>query len=326
MLARRSYSSRSARQNADVHASSSRSAIAGQGRLSPTHLPSTIRSGPIAIPTVLTTVSTHVSTTVSGPLFSWDTETLVDDNDNDSDDDDNNDDSTSPDPTLFTAPAASQESHLTARAEISIPRGQPQQQSAPIVYGNGHWILHPKPNKSTIDKSLAQQHLASILRGQPAAGSSAIQSQRSAKQKQEFENEQIALVKRMLVEMGYSYARQRTLKWDELSVTEQHALLERIVEEIGSNAIRRVEERRAEQEKLRRESWSADDVEGCCRLREWKSGAVCERCMMWEGDGWMGECFCVKGGWCFVMVVLFCFGFGHREVVAFLAVFAVFLS
>jgi hypothetical protein len=277
IFARRTYSTQSARQQPYVHGSPSRSAVAHQGDLDHARLSTTVRSRPIAIPGRSTAISTRASATVAGPSFSWDTETLVD-----------GDDATHQDPSLFSEPAPPQVSLINARAEVETAKARAQQPSlAPIVYGNGHWVVHPKPAKPTDDKSLAQQRLADHMQAQPVAGSSASQAQSSGEESPETKAAQLAFAKWLLVYMGYSYARQNTLRWDELSVAEQRSLVGRIADVTYSNAVRRIDERTAKQTRLWREERSAEENEGCCALREYRSGAVCERYMMWESDSWV---------------------------------------
>lgn len=264
-------SSRSTREHADVHGPSTRSAIARHDNLNPTHLSSALHSRRFPIARTSRAFSTHARAARSARSFSWDTETLVGD-------------VTPADPGLFSDTAPSQVTLINARAEFKTPKARPQQSLAPIVYGNGHWVLRPKSGVPVDEKSLAQQSLAAVLKAQSRTGSCAARAEQFNEKKPETEDDQIAFMQRLLVEMGYSYDRQRTLRWNDLSTLEQHALVERVVEVTHINAVRRIDERVAKQRRERRAEWG--EQEGCCPYREYQSGAVCERCMMWEGDGW----------------------------------------
>lgn len=116
------------------------------------------------------------------------------------------------------------------------------------MYGNGRWVLQPNPrtpannrnNNDNNNGSLARQALAAILIRQPPVDSNttADRAERpSDEQGPETSDEQIAFVQRFLVEMGYSYARQRTLQYDELNAVEQHRLALRIMAEAAAGGV-----------------------------------------------------------------------------------------
>lgn len=233
---------------------------------------------------------------------SWDdTETLVDEPM-----------TPTPNPRHFNALAPQHISDINVRGRLTTLRLRPGQQLGPIVYGNGRWVLHRNPgrpatntNTSNNSSSFAEQALTAILQRQPPATTTANRraerpnEQRSHpepedEQRRRTEDAQIALVQRMLVSMGYSYARQRTLHYHELSAVEQHELALQIMAEFGVDdvtvaaaadaAAARLEEEERHQQRLREEEESAE--EGCCTLREFENGVACERCMRWGGEIW----------------------------------------
>lgn len=90
----------------------------------------------------------------------------------------------------------------------------------------------------------------------------------------------------MLLSMGYSYARQRTLHYDELSAMEQHELALRIMTEFGVDAAAAADVDAEERHEQRLREKEESDEEGCCTLREFESGVACERCMRWGEEIW----------------------------------------
>ena len=215
-------------------------------------------------------------TRFSPPPSSWDTETLVDE-------------PTSPDPREYSELAPPQVSDINARGRVTALRVRPGRQLAPIVYGNGRWILqpHPRPqanntvtnNNNNNNGSIARQALIAILQRQPPVTPTANRTRRLSDQESATEDERIARVQQFLVEMGYSYARQRTLQYEELSFREQHVLATRILAAFAFSSEERLERR------LRWEELSGQ--EGCCSMRDFENGVACERCLMWGGGIWM---------------------------------------
>lgn len=272
MLARRTVSSENARQRADGHRSIDRSAAIRQENINPSRLSRTLRFQPITIGGNLTIYPTPFSP----PPSLWDTETLVDE-------------PTIPDARDYSDLAPPQVSNINARGRVTALRLRPGQQPAPIVYGNGRWILQPVPRPQTNatttntnnNGSLAQQALLAILQRQPPVTTTANQTERSGgEQRFDTEDERISRVQQFLVEMGYSNARQRTLHYEELSIREQHVLATRI---LAAFAFGSEEERR--ERRLRWEELSGQ--EGCCTMRDLENGVACERCLMWGGGIWM---------------------------------------
>ena len=268
MLARRNYSSGYMRQRAEGRRSVDRSAAIRQENINPSRPSRILRSQPIIVGENFTIYPTRFSP----PPSSWDTETLVDE-------------PTVPDPRDYSELAPPQVSEVNARGRVTSLRLRPGQPLAPIVYGNGRWILQPNPrpraNTNTYNSgSLAQQALVAVLERQPPANTTANQAEGSGgEQRPATEDERIARVQQFLVEMGYSYARQRTLQYEELSVREQHILAMRILAVFGFGSEEERRERRLRWEEL-------SDQEGCCTLREFENGVACERCMMWGGEIW----------------------------------------
>lgn len=229
-------------------------------------------------------------------LSSWDgTETLVDEPT-----------TPTPDPRHFSALAPQHVSDINVRGRLTALRLRPGQQLGPIVYGNGRWVLHRDPGRSTTtantnnSSSFAEQALTAILQRQPPGTTTTTANRRAERpneQRRLTEDAQIALVQRMLVSMGYSHARQRTSYYDELSALEQYELALWIVAEFGVDAApaavaaadaaaARLEEEEAERHEQRLREEEEGAVEGCCTLREFENGIACERCMRWGGEIW----------------------------------------
>lgn len=264
MLARRTVSSQYARQRGDGHGSHDRSTAIGQDNLNPSRLSSTHGFHPVPIGRNMTIYPTRFSP----PPSSWDTETLVDE-------------PTTPDPRDYSELAPPLVSDINARGRITALRVRLGQQLAPIVYGNGRWILQPnlRPQASTTrtnnnnSGSIAQQALLAILHRQPSANTTANRAKRSSEQRLATEDERIARVQQFLVEMGYSYTRQRMLQYEELSFREQHVLATRILAVFGFASEEEVRERRLRWEEL-------SGQEGCCSMRDFENGVAYERCLM----------------------------------------------
>lgn len=264
MLARRTVSSQYSRQRGDGHRSINRPAAIRQEDINPSRLSRTFRSQPITIGENFTIYPTRFSP----PPSSWNTETLVDE-------------PTLPDARDYSYLVPPQVSDINARGQVTALRLRPGQQPAPIVYGDGRWILQPnlRPQGSTNtinnNGSLAAQAFAAILARQPPVTT----TPNRAEQRPETEDERIARVQQFLVEMGYSHTRQRTLQYEQLSIREQHLLAMRILAvcEVGT-------EEEARERRLRWEELSGQ--KGCCTLREFENGIACERCMMWGGEIW----------------------------------------
>ena len=197
MLARRTVSSQYARQRGDSHGSNNRSATTRQDNLTPSRLSGAHRSRPIPIRRNMTIHPTRFSP----PPSSWDTETLVDE-------------PTTPDPRDYSDLAPPHISDIHARGRVTALRLRPGQQLAPIVYGNGRWILqpHPRPqanntatnnnNNNNNNGSIARQALIAILQRQPPVTPTANRTERSSDQESATEDERIARLQQFLVEMG----------------------------------------------------------------------------------------------------------------------------
>jgi hypothetical protein len=289
MLARRTYSSGHVRQRADGHHGSNNRSTAATTHQSnpnpnPSRLSSTLRSNPIVISRNLRIYPTPGSP----PPYSWDEETLVDE-------------PTVPIPGLrnYSDLAPQHISNINARGRMTWLRLHPRAQLAPIVYGNGRWVLQPRLRTSANNintnrngnnnGSIAQQALAGILLRQPPAIVNTnttvnLAERPDDQQRPQNEDEQIAFVQRFLVEMGYSYARQRTLQYDELNALEQHRLALRIMAEVATGGA--VGEMRDERRlPLPEEEVSGEDGR-CCTWREYERGVACEMCMLWGGEIW----------------------------------------
>ena len=294
MLARRTYSSGCIRQRADSHQSSNTRPTAAthqtnNNNLNPSRRSNTLRSNPIVISRNLTIYPTPGSP----PPYTWDTDTLVDDEFT----------VPIPGPSNYSDLAPQHISDINARGRMTWLRLHPRAQLAPIVYGNGRWVLQPRLrtsghnvniNRSGNNGSIAQQALAGILLRQPPAiittATTADLAERpdDDEQRPRTEDEQIAFVQRFLVEMGYSYARQRTLQYEELNALEQHRLALRIMAEVATATGGGVGERRDERRlPLPEEEGEVGGEDGrCCTRREYERGVACEMCMLWGGEIW----------------------------------------
>ena len=303
MLARLTLSSEHGDNNSNNndHNSNNHPTAIHQDNLSPSDLPPTLPSQPIPIrtPRALLSLSDPIrrplaplqlDVSVSTREISWDTETLVDA-------------SSSPvydlQPHDFSTLAPPQTSTATARGRLTALRVRPQHQRqlGPIVYGNGRWVLHPNPasldatatatSNSNSNRSVAQQALAATLVSRPEATTTNANPPApttSANRRLPLpltHDERITRVQRFLVDMGYSHARQRTLRYDELSASEQHLLATRILAVFAFGSDEDVK-------RERRARWvEVSGEEGCCGWREFESGVACERCLIWGGGIWI---------------------------------------
>lgn len=286
MLARRTYSSGYIRQNGNNN-NSSRRPIARpnthQTNSNPSRLSTTLNSRPHPIP--ITRTLTVYPTPGSPPPYSWDTETLVED------------EPPVPDPGNFSDPAPPHISDINVRGRVTSLRLRPEHQHlfGVIVYGDGRWVLAPNPGTtagngsgSNNSRSFAAQALTAILQRQPPTTTNREEhpsAERPSNEERdsptELEDAQIALVQHFLVEMGYSLFRQRTLQYNELGALEQHELALRILAEV---VVDDVEERQRHERRLREEGSHAE--EECCTLREYEAGVACEMCLRWGEQIW----------------------------------------